>query len=88
MTKIANKLFNEDFSDSWVWFNFWTRDQGLAFSIRGCSPALVCLSLAVPGSLGAPRQAGRGWEWRRRWKKAVLVVALVKQQPKHPRGEL
>lgn len=61
MTKIANKLFNEDFSDYWVWCNFWTRDQGLAFSIRGCSPALVCLSLAAPGSLGALRQ-GLGME--------------------------
>lgn len=36
-------------------------------------------------SLGALREAGRGWEQRRRWKKSVPVV---KCQPKHPSGEL
>lgn len=87
MTKIANKLFSEAFADAWVWCHFWARDQGLAFSIRHCSPALAWLgsarlSLAMPGSLGALRQAGRGWEQRKRWKKAVPAVALVKCQPK------
>ena len=93
MTKIANKLFNEAFSDAWVWCDFWARDQGLAFSMRHYFPALAWLGwaqlgLAAPGSLGALRQAGRGREQRRRWKKAVPAVASVKCQPKHPCGEL
>lgn len=79
MTKIANKLFDEAFSDAWVWCDFWARDQGLAFSVRHCSPALAWLGsaqlgLAAPGTWGTLRQAGRDQEWRR-WKKAVSAVA-------------
>jgi len=82
-TKIANKPFSEAFSDAWVWCDFWARDQGLAFSIRHCSTALARLGCTrEPGSSKASR------ERRRRWKQAVLVVALVKCQPKHPCGEL
>lgn len=92
MTKIANKLFDEAFSDAWVWCDFWARDQGLAFSVQHCSPALAWLGsaqlgLAAPGTWGMLRQAGRDQEWRR-WKKAVSAVALVKCEPKHPCGEL